>query len=250
MTGKIVLVALVALLVTFGCIGGGQTTSPNASAGTPAVASNNNTAATSQNTTTGPSNPPSEETPAAAFESILANIGQPDYKVSYDMVSYFNMSVTEYFKGNNMKYEFKIGTGPGETPAKYQTFILDKTVYSCSKIGSANFSCLEVSGAAAQKLKIPTAKDLESSSRENYTVQQLPDRTIAGMAGKCFNLTAKVASETGIKDNAEYCFSTDAIILYVKTTTSSGISSMTATAIERGVSDSVFALPAAPTTKQ
>jgi hypothetical protein len=73
-----------------------------------------------------------------------------------------------------------------------------------------------------------------ASSVSSYAVSALPDQYIANVAAKCFTLS-------GGNDNGDYCFSSDGILLSLSTSSVS----MTATSVERGISDSVFDLPAA-----
>jgi hypothetical protein len=257
MANKLIIAALIALLVTFGCVGGSQTTD-NASAGTThttAGAGNNAAANTGTNGATAGSNAagtgnsgssgsgqPSGGSAATSLESILANVGQADYKVTYDVISSYSgseisMSMVQYVKGSKMRYDTK--TSGFET----ETFILDSKSYSCTNMGQG-FTCYE--SADAEDGSAPTGNDVASDT-DNYNILPLPDRTIAGIAAKCFNMKIKSGSATGMMDNVDYCFSSDGIILYTGSSVSGGQTAMTATSVERGISDSVFTLPATPT---
>jgi hypothetical protein len=265
MANKIVLVALIALLVTFGCVGGNQATNNTnagagmqvagnagsnnaaAGAGTGNAAAGGNVAAGTQNNTAGAgsssansgSSSSSSSSSTNPLDAILANVGQADYKVTYDVASssgenIYTSTMVQYVKGTKMRYD-------SETSGiKSESFFLDSKLYTCMDTGSG-FLCYE--SASSTEESSPTgAADLKSSE-DNYIIQPLPDRTIAGIVAKCFNMKAKSGSETDAVYNAEYCVTTDGIIVYVK----SDSSTMTATAVERGIADSVFTLPATPT---
>ncbi|MCX6774401.1 MAG: hypothetical protein NTY68_05415 [Candidatus Micrarchaeota archaeon] len=257
MTNKIVLVALIALLVTFGCVGGNQTanstgagtthTTTNtgngnaAAGGNVAAGTQNNTAGSGSSSANSGSSSSSSSSSTNPLDAILANINQANYKVTYDVASSYSgntvkMSMVQYVKGKNMRYDTEASGFVTET------FVLDKKSYSCINMGQG-FTCTE---SASSEEASATPEDLKSSE-DNYNIVPLPDRTIAGIAAKCFNMKVKSGAAEGLMDDINYCFSSDGIILYTGSSVSGGETSMTATAVERGISDSVFTLPATPT---
>jgi hypothetical protein len=142
------------------------------------------------------------------------------------------MTVTQYFKGKNMRMDSAVSSS-----MVVEVFFIDSKTYSCTKASeSTPFMCFESSSGDDTT---PETADNLKDSESDYVITPLPDRTIAGIPAKCFTFTAK----SGGLQNADYCMSTDGIILSV---TGSEVS-MVATSVQRGIADSVFTLPAEPT---
>ncbi len=129
---------------------------------------------------------------------------------------------------------------------------------SVFKIGGNTYSCQSADGnitCALASANITDDTDLAATLEANidtYVVAALPDRTIFGINGKCF----QVSMRNGIADVPDavkpsvmggdvafgYCFSADGIPLEFW----SPFSRMYITGLNRTVPDSAFALPAAP----
>ena len=213
----------------------GGATNGNTGTGTTGGATDNGNAGTGTGTTggntgtggTGGTNGGSD------FGSIFANVGSPDYKVTYDYVaSGQTMTMTQYMKGGNMRMDSEL------QGMEMEIFFIDDKVYSCTKMaGTSGFTCFE-SPSSADDTKPETASNLKESESD-YVITPLPGKTIAGEAAKCFTFVAK----SGDMESVDYCISGDGIILSL---TSAQVT-MTAKSVDRGISDDVFRLPATPT---
>ena len=126
-------------------------------------------------------------------------------------------------KGGKTRYDMET------SGVSTEIFMVNGSTYSCTQLGGG-FVCMN-SGAGS--VPVPALSAM-ASSISSYAVSALPDQYIANVAAKCFTLS-------GGNSNGDYCFSSDGILLSI----SSSAVTMTATSVERGISDSVFELPAA-----
>jgi hypothetical protein len=166
--------------------------------------------------------------PSDQLSSIFSRIGASDYKVTYNMQASGNtITMTEYAKGGNTRYDMET------SGVSTEIFMLGDQTYSCTQVGGG-FMCIK---AASSSVPVP-AMSAMASAISRYTVSALPDQYIANIEAKCFTLSS--STETG-GHNGDYCFSSDGILLSI----SSSTVTMTATSVERGISDDVFVLPAA-----
>jgi hypothetical protein len=156
--------------------------------------------------------------------SILSHIGASDYKATYDVTASGNsFAMVEYAKNGNTRYDMDT------MGVSTEIFMVGGKTYSCTQL-SGGFVCMN-SGAGS--VPVPALSAM-ASSISSYAVNALPGRNIAGIEAKCFTLS-------GGGNSGDYCFSNDGILLSLSTSSVS----MTATSVERGISDSVFELPAA-----
>jgi|GEM_PF-7092611 len=163
--------------------------------------------------------------PSDLLGSIFSKIGASDYKVTYNMQASGNtVTMTEYAKGGNTRYDMET------SGVSTEIFMLSGQTYSCTQL-MGSFTCMK---AASSSVPVP-AMSAMASSISNYAVTSLPDQYIANTAAKCFTLSG---GESG--HNGDYCFSSDGILLSIVSSTVT----MTATSVERGISDSMFELPA------
>ena len=81
-------------------------------------------------------------------------------------------------------------------------------------------------------------KDEFEANKDNYRATVLPSRTLNGETTNCFNVEL-IEEET----DAEYCFTLDGIMLFVKAVTEEGDVEMTATEFSRTVSDADMTPP-------
>jgi outer membrane lipoprotein-sorting protein len=104
--------------------------------------------------------------------------------------------------------------------AKSSIYYMDDKVYICSDVqGQAScmmFDATEAEQQAGEAFSLN--KDIESSP-DDYNVQALPSRTIAGTTAQCFSVSAKAA---GADWTAESCYSSKGVPLYIKSSGTTG----------------------------
>src|SRR3989338_2565417 len=94
-------------------------------------------------------------------------------------------------------------------------------------LGDAFHTCTNAMGTwMCQQMQIPemSAEDKVEEKPDDYTVTPDGTKAIAGKTASCWRLTPKAGGYT-----SRYCYSYDAVPLYVKTETSEGTTEMTAT---------------------
>jgi hypothetical protein len=141
-------------------------------------------------------------------------------------------TMKQYIDGLN-KIRFDMTTSSIET----QTYVVDGKMTSCTKLSGA-WNCV-----TAESTKPDTSATISNDIKTNsadYTITTMPDRTIAGASASCFKVVSKDST-------VNYCYSSDAVPLYVKT---EGLANgktvtteMTATAYSKTVSADVFVPP-------
>jgi len=163
-------------------------------------------------------------------KNILTNLilhKTPTFMVRYDIKGQEALTeMTMYSKNGNMRYD-TVSHGNQSS-----LFLIDNKIYSCSYDPKM---CVFFSGETE---KPKTGIENVEQNVANETVISKPSRTIAGMTAKCFAVTDGQSSEA--------CYSSDGVLLYVKSESNGNVYEMTATDYSTSVSDSVFALPAEP----
>jgi hypothetical protein len=157
------------------------------------------------------------------------------YKVTYDMTATAqgystSGTMTQYIKGMN-KFRTDMTTQGMET----RTYMDGATVTSCNMMNSA-WSCRTIEITPEMKAQ----QDAQQNPAQ-YDVTELPSRTIAGAQADCFQIN-NVNGYT-----VEYCYSSQGVPLYMKTSGAQYTSEMTATSFTTVVSDADFVPPATDT---
>ena len=164
---------------------------------------------------------------------------QLEYMVQYNINANVagqqtSTAMTHYVKGIT-----RMRTDTETQGMELRTVIDNGKIYTCTT-ATGQWMCFEtevdMSMSDIQQAEV-------EDNPEQYDIRALPDRTIAGVQTKCF--------EIDVEDGkVSYCYSPQGVPLYVKTEgTTEGIaylSEMTATAYSTTVSDSVFEIPAEP----
>ncbi|MFH1072326.1 MAG: hypothetical protein V1743_02765 [Nanoarchaeota archaeon] len=114
-----------------------------------------------------------------------------------------------------------------------RTFLIGNEYTSCNKAGE-EWMCQKIAYTPSTN----TADDVKENI-DQYTVENLPGRTIAGAATDCF----KVSMTDG---TAEYCYSKEFVPLYIKTTAGTTVSEMEAKTYSTSIPADAFTFPAEP----
>lgn len=173
-------------------------------------------------------NPVMADDVKASFRSMFAKKVQ--YSVTYDMTSKaFSGETTQFFKGTNMRMDSTM------SGTESRTYLIGSTFTVCSKDGE--WMCLIM---AYQKSATDTADEDIQKNIDSYPIEKTGSRMIAGTTTDCYRITRT----DGI---TEYCYSSDFVPLYIKTSTAQGDTELLAKSYSTSVSDEDFKLPAEPT---
>jgi len=257
METRILLLVLIVSAVLFaGCIGGNQnaqTAQPGGNGGntqpsgggTQAVsnASANASANASNQQVANASNQQLGTSVADQLSALFAGAGEPNYKVTYTYSAGQGTApatMVQYKKGDKMRMDTSMELS-GMGTLSSEVFMLDNKTYVCSDYaGQGNFTCMKLA-SSTQGNEVPTASTLNESASIDNT-QLLAPTVIAGIPATCFRVTSPAEGDTPAS-SADYCVSSDGILLSM----SSSAVTLTATAVEKGISDNAFVLPAQPT---
>jgi len=213
----ILLIAIAAFGLLFGCssapTGGNSLTDFNS----------NTTLDSNKNPVNNNSNQASSD-----FKSMI--VGLPNYYVSYDMISPGqNATLKEWVKNDKIKQEIITSENTATM------YFVNNKITTCTNANGEEM-CFEMPGAKLTSTGIDTAK--EKADIWASMIVLAPTRTIAGVTASCFSV-----NEDGF--NYTYCFSPDAVPIFVEAQTSQGTTTMIATEYSKIVDDSVFNVPAA-----
>ncbi len=188
---------------------------------------------------TPPATQPQADEPEDTGRSLSEILGlSPSYKVTYDFSTEndgetFSGTQTMALKGGKMRIDSEMG----ETMSS--SFMIDDTFYICSF--DEEWSCLALpqQQEGSEGSAYEATEDLEENI-DDYDVENLPSRTIAGAVAQCFRVTTDDPATT------EYCYSNEGVPLYIRTESDGSTSLMEATEYTSNVPDSWFTLPAEP----
>ncbi len=156
--------------------------------------------------------------------------GVPNYYVNYDMTSsQGKIELKQWIKGDKLRQD----TTFEEVSTK--TFFVDNKVTICNT-ASGEEMCFETTSGEPISSGIKTAKE-NISSWENK-MGSIPSKTIAGVSTTCYKITDNDASYS-------YCFSKEAVPLFVETIVGGETITMIAKEYSTNVEDSVFVAPEA-----
>jgi hypothetical protein len=119
------------------------------------------------------------------------------------------------------------------------TYILGDKIYSCSNAQGQTI-CYELpSNQQQQSSNAVQNQESLKQNWENFNMQMLGTRDIAGTTATCFSYEIQ-------QGTYEYCYSSNYVLLYMKADVNGYTSELTATSFSNTVSDSEFDLPAEP----
>ncbi len=234
------LLALIVTTVLFaGCIGGNNNaavanSSPAAGNGTPIVVVSN-----ASNAAENASNQQPGNSPADQLGALFLGVGHQNYKATYVMnygTAATNTTYTQYVKGDNERMDMSMET------MTYEMFTVNGKKYNCFSFkiaGMDNFTCM---ASSSQESPVSAPSTLNESVVSDNNVQMLSPTIIAGIPAICFRIALPAEADSPAS-SADYCSSSDGIMLSM----SASNMTITATAVEKGVDDSAFTLPAQPT---
>ncbi len=186
-----------------------------------------------------PKEQPKQEQESSSFDIFAKANKEATYKVTYDFSSSAGQSTSGTMmmahKADNRKIATQMSQGNSEM------YILGDAFYTCSD-AQGSMQCFKL--ATTQDTGFETM-DEAADNPDDYKVEKLATRTIAGAKAQCFRITS-------LKEDAvsEVCYESHGVPLYVKTTGSSEgtsyESTMEAKSFSLSVSDSEFELPAEP----
>lgn len=149
-------------------------------------------------------------------------VNQIEYKADYEVTVAGQISrMAQYFKDGNMRMDINNGG------YEMRSYLLDEKFYTCN-MATGSWMCQEM------EYQKDASQDVQDNIQD-YVVISLPPRIIAGANTDCYLVKAK-------QGDVEYCYSTDYVPLYIKTSASE----MQATSYSKSVSASDLELPAKP----
>lgn len=164
---------------------------------------------------------------------IMAKSFNLKYKVTYEMTSTTNgqtMSgeMTQYV---DLPDKFRTDTTAQGTESR--SYLIDDKFTICTK--QETWLCFE--NEFEKSASDMVSEDLKDNP-EDYQVSKLPSKTVAGVSTDCF----RVVVEGG---NVDYCYSKDAIPLYIKTVTDTSQAELIASSFSKSVTNADFEPPEA-----
>lgn len=174
------------------------------------------------------------------FAQFLNSASQnPTYMAKYEISAPGNdsqlgaMEYTLYSKGNIRRTDVSM------MGINAQTWILTDRTVTCSEMeGFMEKTCEESESTGEPVNTMNIDKEEFEANKDNYKAYSLPSKTIGGETANCFSI--EMISE---EMTAEYCFSSDGILLYSKGITEDGEFEMKATEFSRNVSDADMTPP-------
>jgi hypothetical protein len=156
--------------------------------------------------------------------------GVPNYYVNYDMTSsQGKIELKQWIKGDKLRQDTTF------EEVSTRTYFVENKVTICTD-ASGEEMCFEQTSTEPVSTGIDTAKE-NISSWEDIMVP-LPSKTIAGVNATCYKVTDAGATYS-------YCFSKEAVPLFVETIAEGETITMIAKEYSTTVNDSVFVVPEA-----
>jgi hypothetical protein len=133
-------------------------------------------------------------------------------------------------------------------PVSDTIIFTDGTLYICSRSGQER--CLSVPSDQSVENPLSILLDLSlsfrdgiSESLQGYSVKEAHPRLISGLDATCFLATAQAPADI---HEGELCFSTDGILLFVRSESAQGTAVMEAMTVSTTVTDKDFVPPFPP----
>jgi hypothetical protein len=165
------------------------------------------------------------------LQSLLTKTSR-EFRIEYDLKTTLegqttNSKTIEHVKGDE-KVRSDLINGATET----RTYFVDDALTTCSHTGS-EWECARYDVSGEEGLNTDVAAQLEQ-----FDVQRDGIMEVAGVSTNCYKVYSSAEEST-----VRYCFTSDALPLYVLTQTPEFTSEMTATTYSTTVADAEFELP-------
>ena len=176
------------------------------------------------------------------FTDLLSARSRLEWKVSYDINTKalgqeLNLKSTQYIKGAEM---MRMDSAFQGTETRVY---IDHDVYtSCSNTGPG-WNCFKVTNKDQESTGSQDFEEDFKSEPSKYNIVKDGTMSIAGTTATCYKLTTEDST-------ARYCYSSEAVPLYIKVDTKDGSTEMRATSYSKTVADSDFDLPAGAEAKE
>lgn len=167
------------------------------------------------------------------FKKFIGMKSTASWQVTYQMTSNtagqaFSAEMKQYVKGTKIRQDI---TTQG---IEVWTFILSDGIYSCNK-ATGDWSCLKIDANIPETERVQ--KELEANP-DKFNVVFIGTKTVAGTTTQCY----KASNLEGYA--VEYCFSKEAVPLYIKTEGQNVLMEITATSYSTSVPADAFTVPA------
>jgi hypothetical protein len=226
-----ILAICIAATLLIGCTGN-DPTKENADAQSDSMQDTTNKETTVQTTST--------QTESSTWDIELTKMFKArtnlQWKIDYDIKGTAegvstNMKVSEYMKGTKIRTDLSV------MGIDSRTYILGDEYTSCTYMNK-QWNCNKIKPAETET---KSAKDIEMDYTEDpdkFKTEYAGTKTVAGENTQCFKVT-------DLEDDivTTYCYTKEALPLYIKSVGPDSESEMTATSFSRTVSDSDFELP-------
>ncbi len=170
---------------------------------------------------------PSED-PTDLFKGFTSRKASLAFEVEYQLTANGVASkMTQFVKKSLLR------TDISAQGVESRVYVTADGMFTCMNQG--DWSCFTLN--KGQESYDSAVKDVEANP-ENYKIEKLPNREVAGTSASCFRITTE--------GTVEYCLSGEGVPLYMKSTGDGYTSEMVAQRYSLSVPDSVFKLPAEP----
>ncbi len=173
------------------------------------------------------------EDSASIFKQFAMKKSALSFQVVYDVATTsggksMRTMMGQFIKGKQLRTDI---TAEG---VETRMYFSEGKINTCMNQGSWScFSMVEQQGKAYDE----SVKDIESNP-EQYDIQKLPNRALAGTTATCFRIKSE--------GTVDYCLSPEGVPLYMKSEGEGYTSEMTAKSYSLSVPGSAFELPAEP----
>jgi hypothetical protein len=165
------------------------------------------------------------------LQSMLTRTSR-EFRIEYELKTTLEGQTTSSKTIEHVKGEEKIRSDLINGATETRTYFVDDALTTCSHSGS-EWECARYDVSGEEGINTNVAAQLQQ-----FDVQRDGSMEIAGVNTSCYKVYSS-AEESAVR----YCFTTDALPLYVLTQTPEFTSEMTATTYSTTVADAEFELP-------
>jgi hypothetical protein len=180
--------------------------------------------------------------------------GAKDYMVSYDTTvsgdgqPEYTASMAYYIKGDDKLRVDTLANMPGASDSRF--YKVSGSFVMCNKQGGS-WNCIKMPNQQDSSQDPKKQTDEIQKNMETSQITQLPDRVIAGVNAKCFQMIVSVNTEQAKASGLStweniYCVSADGVLLFSDSKNDKMHVVQEATSYVKGVADSEFVPPAQP----
>jgi hypothetical protein len=178
---------------------------------------------------------------AEEFEELFSTKAATEFKVDYVIKTSAEGQTMTSTMSQYMKGEEKIRADMAFNDMESRTYIMGEDFTTCTRQDNAEWSCYKLpeSEQGDEEVPIVEVKEDFEENPDEYTITRDGTMQVAGVTATCYKMTTTGEDASVVT----YCFSKEAVPLYVKMESDEYLTEMTATTYSTRVSNSDFNLP-------